>query len=137
MKSIDATRILLTRKRTTNKLRKQCNAARATVMRSDTPIYAEHDKETGTTDYYSSKASEVTDQERISAKLRPAKLAQLIKWIRRSVLRRAQCLRLLDKAQTEVIKNALLAKAAQYEKLSVACDAEIRRRRTKVFNRAA
>lgn len=128
MQATDATRILLNRKHTTAKLRKQCQRARETVMRSETPIY-EDDGE-----YFSSKPSEVTPEQRLALKLRRASMAQLIKWAKRNAVRQAACLGIAERIAVESATSALRRRekfiilAGRHEELKSASLAEISRR---------
>lgn len=136
MKAADATRILLHRGKTTNKLRKQCMAARATVMRSNTPITA--DRTPGEpTEYYSSKPSEITAEERLAKRLSRATLEQLEKWFDRSGRRAAHCLRLAEQTKTPKLADMLKVKAGLHTSLRNGCVIEINRRMDKAKSRAA
>lgn len=139
MKSADATRILLTRKKTTNKLRKQCARARETVMRSATPIYKEVDTDEfghEQTEYFSSKPLEVTPEQRLAAKLRWATLEQLQKWTRRNLVREAACFGVAERSTKDSKrKQKFELLAAHHLKIFTACQDEIRRRKEKVASR--
>lgn len=131
MKAVDATRILLTRKKTTAKLRKQCARARETVRCSPTPIYRDGDE------YYASKPSELTAEQRLAAKLRRATLKQLCKWARRNAERQAACSGIVARGpEGSKVKQKFALLAARHASIAGACYDEIDRREEEVKMRA-
>lgn len=136
MKAIDATRILLTRKKTTGKLRRQCARARETTMQSATPIYAEKVKGKPT-EYYSSKPLEATADQRFALKLRRATLAQLIKWYRRNQARQTACSGIVSRIpEDSKRRQKFAALATHHAKIADACCDEIYRRQDEVKKKA-
>jgi hypothetical protein len=126
MELADANRILFNRRKLTNKVRKQCMAARQTTMRSDTPICA--DRTPGNpTEYYSSKPLDRTPDN----KLGRATLSQLGKWLCRSSRRNAHCLKLAKRTETARLKELLELKAETHAALAFGCALEIKRRAKK------
>lgn len=136
MKVADANRILFNRTKLTNRIRKQCMAARATVMRSDTPITA--DRTPGEpTEYYSSKPHNRTPEDALAKRLGRASLAQLGKWQHRSANRHNRCMELAERTKTLKLVEMLKVKAAHHKALHAGCILEINRRMDKAKSRAA